>query len=421
MTVLRDGLPVVIVAGAARAGTAAVAAGIGAASGHEVVEAGPAFGLLWTLTAAVRGYEAALGPYGAALAPGPMQEAEPWLRRGVLEDVFERLPARDGVVLRAADLLPGAPVLRAVPLAAAAIPAARCVHVRRNGIAFVRSRMRVLPHVDFAAHCLAWIEDAEVWAGLEPQLGSRALAVDQARLAEAPEAVADDLAGFLGWSEEARLRFVSSVRLGRLGRSDVFGALRGPTLAEVSWSYAEKEVFCEVCGPAMEAAGYPLDEEASLRRQPLRLTECLAAWGDRTFAGCGIGRDGGDRSAVALTPAAGAEGRRLALVVPCLSLGSRTRLDYHAASLEHASGAMRFRVRVRESLSRREVGEVSGTLAPGKPAIGTVRLAGTPELVDVEITGEADGASGEAGVGLRLLEATFRHAHPAAGPRESMG
>ncbi|WP_430912033.1 hypothetical protein [Methylobacterium sp. sgz302541] len=408
MTVLNDGLPVVIVAGAARAGTAAVSAGIAAAAGYEAVEAGPTFGLLWTLTAALRGYEAALAPFEAALAPGPVQEAEPWLRKTVLKDFLDRLPARDGYVLRAANLLPGVPALHALPVAAAAIPSARCVHVRRNGIDFVQSRMRVLPEVDFAAHCLAWIEDAEAWAAMKGSLGRRALEVEQGRLSASPDAVAAELGAFLGWSEEARTRFVSAVRMRRLGRSGVFGGARGPTLADVSWSYAEKEVFSELCGEAMEAAGYPLDREGAMRRQPLRLTECLAAWEGRPLTGCAIGLDRQDRSAVALTPAAeGGEG--VALVVPCLSLGSRTRFEYRAAALEGAADPVHLRMRIRESLSRREVAELSETVPPGTPASGTLSLAATPELVDVEITVRPAGTGG-AGAGLRLLDATFRHA-----------
>lgn len=413
MTVISDGRPVVIVAGAARAGTAALAAGIAAASGSSVVEAGPAFGLLWTLTAAARDYEAALSTYEAALAPGPVREIEPWLRRTVLKDLFERPDAQAGVVLRAADLLPGAPALRALPLAAAAIPSARCVHLRRDGIDFVQSRMRVLPEVDFAAHCLAWVEDAETWAAVRHRLGRPPVEIDRGRLSAVPDVVASELGALLGWSEEASARFVSAVRARRPGRSGLFAPAAAPSLAEVSWSQAEKEVFAEICGPSMAAAGTPLDRDAALRRQPLRLTECLDAWKGRAVEGCAIARDGREPGGVALTPADGAADG-LSLLVPCLSLGSRTRFSYRAAPLDDAMGPMRLRVSLRESLSGREIGEVAETLRQGQPSAATVSLSETGELVDIEIAVTPE-VAGSAGLGVRLIEATFRHADPRPG------
>ena len=404
MSVPTASTPVVIVSGAARSGTAALAAGIAAAGGHALAEAGPAFGLIATLAAAMRDYEAALDPFDPAIAPGPLPEGETWLRDTVLGDFFARIEPATGYVLRGADLLPGAPVLRALPRVAAALPSARCVHIRRNGIDFVQSRMRALAHADFASHCLAWAEDAEAWRTVEAELAGRVLTVEQSRLSAEPDAVAAALAGFLGWGAEAGIRFVSAVRMRRLGRSGVFGAGRGPSLADVSWSHAEKDLFCEICGPAMEAAGYPLDREAALRRQPLRLIESLAAGEGRAFAGSAIGPDAGDRSAVLLQAAAGAAQGTLGLVVPCVSLASRTQLDYRLAG---TAGRLSVRLRVRESLSRRDLGEVAETTEPGRDAAGSVRIAETPELVDIEITAQA--AQAGTAIGLRLLDATFRH------------
>ena len=68
------------------------------------------------------------------------------------------------------DKTPGADAVRAAPYIAALMPQARFIHIVRNGLDNVASRMNKFPGIPFNTHCVQWAEDASSWLTARKEL-----------------------------------------------------------------------------------------------------------------------------------------------------------------------------------------------------------------------------------------------------------
>ena len=147
------------------------------------------------------------------------------------------------------DRSPGAEAILAADLIEDAFPDARIVAATRSGVEAVDAFARKFPN-EVEQACDVWARDMAALDEVKGRL-RRALIVDFHDLAHDPAQTAARLCAFLG--DESRTEAMAKyLALGRRERAP------RQTLAEVSWSEAEKAHFRAVCGPAMAAYGYPM-------------------------------------------------------------------------------------------------------------------------------------------------------------------
>lgn len=360
-----------VVAGAARSGTAGLARAAAGLLRRPVHEAGMALSLLgaWREGAA---------RYGRAMAracPGQPAPALP-------ESALAALP-RDAV-LRAADLLPSADSLRALPALLEAWPTARAACVWRHGVGFVDSRRRALPHLSFADHCLTWAASQDAIATLAARFGGRVLLVAHHDMARDMAGVARRLAGFLGLEEAAAAELPMVDWPGRAA-----AAAPPAALARTSWTLPEIELFDGLCGEAMRRIGDPPDRAAAARARPMDLVEAVQAGQARTGGALRLGLPRAPDAGLRLRLSPG-QGR---LSLPSLWPAGRDRLELH---LGGATRPVAMEWRLVGSLSRRPLLQRAVRLEPGSDVEVTARLPPTDELLDlVLLTDTAEAAAFE--------------------------
>lgn len=144
-------------------------------------------------------------------------------------------------------------------------PNFRGVHIHRDGIENVASRMKFKNFRDqsFEQHCRTWAE--AVTASRVLRSRDDVVAVRHADLIDRPEELFTELASFLDVDPDpAPARHAASVLTHPLDQSHREGVdVRQELLARRSpaedWSVAQRRTFADICGPAMMELGYELD------------------------------------------------------------------------------------------------------------------------------------------------------------------
>lgn len=153
------------------------------------------------------------------------------------------------------DKTPTGEAIYGAPLIEEIFPDCHLVVMRRTGIEVVKS-FRIKFSADFAEACRAWNEAMTGILHARP-LCQRMIEVDQFDMANSPFATGHQLAAWLGRPEKADelSRYFASSRVEKSSTHDWGKRL---TLSDVDWSPQEKDIFVRICGPMMDAFGYPM-------------------------------------------------------------------------------------------------------------------------------------------------------------------
>jgi hypothetical protein len=352
------------VAGAARSGTAGLAHAMASLLTLPLAQAGAELPLLCALqeAAARRATEV------ARVFPGQPPDHRP--PEALLDAALRNLPATG--VLRVAELLPDAAMLRGLGTVLEARPQARALCVWRHGIGFVDSRRRALPHLSFAEHCRVWAASQDAVAALRQRFGARVMVVEHREMAEAAETLAQRLARFCEVPESSMAR-LPALLSGAAGPPP-------PSLAATRWNAPEVEIFAGFCGAAMTLAGYPLDLAAAIRARPLDLLRAIRTGGARSEGAMRLAMPQGHRGGVLLRMEAEGPGR---LRLPALAPAGRDRLQMH---LTAAGQPLLLELRLEGSLTRRPLMLRPLRLSPGENAEIEARLPASDELLDLVVS-----------------------------------
>lgn len=141
-------------------------------------------------------------------------------------------------------------------------PSARFAYVFRVGYDVVRSRTRfgVMADRSFEHHCREWADSVERYAYLLDD--ARAIVVRHETLTADPTRVFEKVLSFLGLpAHPAPAAFAASTHVHPLEEATQLDVKVRERLTERSpsyedWSAEEREIFKELCGPAMQKVGY---------------------------------------------------------------------------------------------------------------------------------------------------------------------
>jgi hypothetical protein len=177
------------------------------------------------------------------------------LFKNSLFNYIRELYARVYAGNRWVDKTPGGEGVRGIPLIMDAFPDAKIIIARRTGIETVNS-IRKKFSLPFDHACNIWTVAAKETMQIR-QLGIGVLEVDQFDMTNNPINTGQRLSSFLGHPEKAAemAEFFASTRTDQLSKHDWS---RRVTLDDAGWTDAEKEMFVKICGPMMQAFGYPM-------------------------------------------------------------------------------------------------------------------------------------------------------------------
>ena len=337
--------PLLVVAGPSRSGIAALAGALSRALGWPQRDGSADLARLMLVADAARRQGARFTDIGWSPPPRLISAG---MAEALLTDLLAGAGA--GLVLRGADVLPDAAVLPGLAHLLPLLPAARVVLLRRHAAETVSSRLRALPRMPFAAHCLAWATAMEAGQELFRSAPGQVMWLAQEEMLARPERIVAELAAFCGLGEAASGVVLAHLRGQRPGRSGLDAGAPRPTLAELGWSTPEKAMFLDICGPAMAAAGQPVEALAdAVRRAPLHLEE-LARDGALRLVGMDMSRPD-EEPAGTLRLRARGKGAAFA-VLPAIAPAGRDALRLRISALAANAPACLARIEVVGSLSR---------------------------------------------------------------------
>jgi hypothetical protein len=153
------------------------------------------------------------------------------------------------------DKTPGAASLLSVPFIRESFPDARIIVTRRTGVEVVQS-FQLKFGLEFQQACHAWVDFMEALLKSR-KLELDLLEIDQYDLTNSAAATGERLAEYLGRPERAGelADFFSRQRIEQTSKHNWRQRL---TMEAANWSDAEKDTFRRICGPNMEAFGYPM-------------------------------------------------------------------------------------------------------------------------------------------------------------------
>jgi hypothetical protein len=149
------------------------------------------------------------------------------------------------------DKTPGADAVRAAPYIAALMPQARFIHIVRNGLDNVASRMHKFPGISFNAHCAQWAEDAGSWLITRKMLPpSSFLELRFDDLRSSPDTLIHKLQDFLQISGNHAFN-------GELPWIEAGASNNGSTF----WSRTRYEIFNTICFDVMSEYGFKFENQ----------------------------------------------------------------------------------------------------------------------------------------------------------------
>ena len=166
-----------------------------------------------------------------------------------LRDFYAKAYGGHGFV----DKTPGAEAIRGCDLIYGAFPAARVLLLQRNGIEVVNSFQSKFG-ASFENACQSWVhvvEAAQQMTAARPEV----LVVDQFDLTNRAHAASAAIADYLERPNLAS-RLAAFFKERRVEQQSAHDWTKRLTLADTTWTDAQKAHFVAVCGPSMESLGY---------------------------------------------------------------------------------------------------------------------------------------------------------------------
>jgi hypothetical protein len=149
------------------------------------------------------------------------------------------------------DKTPGADAVRAAPYIAALMPQARFIHIVRNGLDNVASRMHKFPGIPFNTHCAQWAEDAGSWLTTRETLPpSSFLELRFDDLRSSPDTLIQKLEDFLQIPGNHAFN-------GELPWIEAGAPHNGSTF----WSRTRYEIFNTICFDVMSEYGFKFENQ----------------------------------------------------------------------------------------------------------------------------------------------------------------
>jgi hypothetical protein len=174
---------------------------------------------------------------------------------GGIHDIIRRFYAEmfpGGVFV---DKTPGPVAIRGIPLIRATFPDAKIVLTKRGGLETVNSYTKKF-NSDIVTACKIWnaCMEATIWA---QENCPGILIIEQFDMTNQPEEVARKLCDYLGVPSEVE-HIMQFLRQNEQQKSSSHDASKPLTLADLSWTAEDKEVFRRLCGETMQRMSYPM-------------------------------------------------------------------------------------------------------------------------------------------------------------------
>ena len=245
----------VIILGAPRSGTSAMAQALIASGVYAGFEEGHLLDLLLPLlqtTAAF--YEARAEEWSADrrthISSVPQAFVDQGLRHILVEAARCSFPGGRWV-----DKTPRATMVGAALKLREIWPNARFIYMRRRAMENLDSQLRKFPLMDFEASCREWARSIQGWHAVATALSGAAIEVDQVFMAANPDAVADAVGRLLELDAAAQARVAQALQVDRPERtSAAFGSILD--VSSLEWPAHHLASFRSICGPAMALAHY---------------------------------------------------------------------------------------------------------------------------------------------------------------------
>jgi hypothetical protein len=256
----------VIVLGAARSGTSAMAQALTTSGVYEGFEEGHFLDLLQPMLRSVEDfYEARAEEWSPARSTLIRNIPQRFIVDGV-QHIFIQAARHAFPTGRWVDKTPRPSMINVAPLLREIWPNARFIFMRRRAIENLESRLRKFPNTDFETHCREWALVIQNWYAIADQLKGAALEVDQLYLARNPAAVTATLRDFLRLSDESVSRIAQALATDQPERTEShFGAIADIT--NLGWTPQQLDIFRSACGEAMRLAGYSEGSDYYLSRE----------------------------------------------------------------------------------------------------------------------------------------------------------
>jgi hypothetical protein len=154
----------------------------------------------------------------------------------------------------------GPEMIEAIPILRRLFPGARFVFAKRRAIENVVSRIVKFPHMSFDYHCSDWARTMAAWRVMRDAGDANdLLEIDQRDISTAPDEVAARLASFLQLDPRQTEQMVQMFTTQRPQQTESGSADRVLSLAQLSWTDAQKASIEKLCGAEMQAEGYSYD------------------------------------------------------------------------------------------------------------------------------------------------------------------
>jgi hypothetical protein len=225
--------------GSPRSGTSTLHFVLKAAFGFEGDTEGHVISLLYKLIMTIREHFSdygSLGPKGSSTLSNLGKDS-------IINSVASTLQSNQDRLW--CDKTPGADAIRSAPYISAVMPQARFIHIVRNGLDNVASRINKFPGIPFNAHCAQWAEDAGSWLATRNKLPpSSFLELRFDELQSPPDTLIRKLEDFLhipgSHAFDGELPWIEA------------GAYKSSTF----WSRSRHEIFNTICFDVMAEYGF---------------------------------------------------------------------------------------------------------------------------------------------------------------------
>ncbi len=152
-------------------------------------------------------------------------------------------------------------MIEAIPILRRLWPESVVIFARRRAIENIASRVKKFPEHSFEYHCRDWARNMATWRRIRPQLPESARReVDQQDMIQRPEAVVEELIGFLDLDPDRRAAMVQTLQQNRPQQTEQGSAARIHSLISTGWAPQQAELFLKVCEEELDAYGYSLTD-----------------------------------------------------------------------------------------------------------------------------------------------------------------
>lgn len=250
----------VLVLGAARSGTSAMAQALLRHGGYEGHEEGHILGLLSEFDDSIKKYFIA---HGGEFEHG-RDTAARRVTRGYLHGETDRLVAdmtrRLFPTGRWLDKTPNDTMIMLAPRILTMFPRARFIFMRRRFFENSESRRRKFSEFGFEDHCRQWSAAMSAWKTVRTSLCNAAIEVDQYAMSLSPRTHGFAVAEFLGLDGQSRERFLTALEHDHPERTST---LRSKPLskATMGWDASQTVIYEKYCAALIHSFGYSEDED----------------------------------------------------------------------------------------------------------------------------------------------------------------